>query len=454
MSKKIMVDGKPIDMESLFEDDSAEPKTVSGSDFGSDPARASGFDEQAWWKNLDQMERQGEAKRILRPGEAIDVTVATLGTENILFTGDGIEGVISRDEYSTEELALIKAGASMRVYVVTAARKGGLLSVEASREARVMTGGGNLEALREAQASRIPVSAKVTAENKGGYEVSLQGAKGFVPFSQMELGTRLSSDQYIGQTFQFLVTRVEGRNVVLSRIALQREEQQANQEKLLADIEPGKIMTATIRKIESFGLFVDLGAGLSALVPQSEASWSRGQPLHSRFSPGESVMVKIIKLESFQGKPRISASIKQADADPWDHLPEQIAPGKYVSGTITRLAEFGAFIELLPGIEGLIHISEMSSRKRIHRPGEMVQPGQQVEVRILSVDLIKKRIGVSMKDESVSSDSFSSDSAGKGTKGNTSHPSSGENLSTISVPSKSDSGMGALGLALMKVMKK
>lgn len=441
MSKKMMVDGKPIDMDSLFEDAAAESAAAPGKNSGGEQSRASDFNEQEWWKNLDQMGRPGESQRNLRTGEAINVVVATIGSENILFTGEGIEGVISRDEFSPEELSAIKPGAAMRVHVVTAARKGGQLSVEASREARAVTGGGNLDALREAQAAGIPVSGKVTGENKGGYEVALQGAKGFVPFSQMELGARLPADQYIGQTFQFLVTRVEGRNVVLSRTSLQREEQQANQEKLLATIEPGKVMTATVRKIESFGLFVDLGAGLSALVPQSEASWTRGQPLHTRFSPGESVTVKILKLESFQGKPRISASIKQADADPWDHLPDNISPGKQVPGTITRLADFGAFVELLPGIEGLIHISEMSSRKRVHRPGEIVQPGQQVDVRILAVDRIKKRISGSIKEESVSS-------AAPAPRN------SDETPTSISIPSKSDAGIGALGLALMRAAKK
>ncbi|MEY4631348.1 MAG: hypothetical protein RIQ81_1468 [Pseudomonadota bacterium] len=440
MSRKMMVDGKPFDMDSLFEDEVEETKGTNA------PGQEAAVSEE-WWKSIKPA---SESVRSVRPGEAIDVTVASIGTENILFTGDGLEGVISRDDFSADELAALKSGSPLRVHVVTAARKGERLSIEASREARVAaTGGGSLDGLREAQAGGVPVSGKVTGENKGGFEVALQGAKGFVPFSQMELGTRLASDQYIGQTFQFLVTRVEGRNVVLSRTALQREEQQANQEKLLTSIEPGKVMNATVRKIESFGLFVELGAGLSALVPQSEASWSRGQSLQSRFSPGEQVTVKILKVESFQGRPRISASIKQADADPWDQLPDHVSPGKQVRGVVTRIAEFGAFVELLPGVEGLMHISEMSAKRRIHRPGEVVQAGQEVDVRILAVDRIKKRISVSMKEEGEVSSSARSPGKAAGA------PVGAEDVpSTISIPAKTGSSSGALAAAFIKAGKK
>lgn len=407
--KKLMVDGKEVDFESLFEDEETPPSATSA---GAQPSRGdeSAFTMDDWWKQSVSASAQSVAasRASLKPGEGIEVSIVTVGTDNLLFTGTEkttsiygrIEGVVSRDEFSAQELSAVQPGDTMRLFVVSAARKGDVFSVEGSREARnAASAGGSVEAFREAQASGLPVTGKVTAENKGGFEVALQGGKGFVPFSQIDAGTRMASSEYIGQAFQFLVTRVEGRNIVLSRAALQRQEQEAGREKFLSTVEPGQTMQATVRKIESFGIFVELGYGVSALVPQSEASWTRGQALHTRFSPGESVTVKILKFESFQGKPRISASIKQADADPWDNLPDSVAPHRMVAGTVTRLADFGAFVEIAPGIEALLHISEMSSKRRVNRPGEIVQPGQQVQVRVTSVDRIKKRIGVSLKDE-------------------------------------------------------
>lgn len=449
MSKKMMVDGKPVDFNSLFEDEAPEESSTNAREHADTKAAPLNPDE--WWKEIKS---ETFARKNVRPGDLIDVVVITVGNDNILFAGQSesasghnygrLEGVISCDDFSSQEISELKAGSPLKVYVVSAARKGEVLSVEGSREARGLKGaGGGADALREAQSSGIPVSGKVTGENKGGYEVALQGGKGFVPFSQMDSGPRMPADQYIGQTFQFRVTRVEGRNVVLSRAALQREEQEAGREALLGSLEVGQVLPAVIRKIESFGLFVDLGSGLSALVPQSEAGWSRGQALHSRFTLGETVTVKILKMEPFQGKLRISASIKQADTDPWDNIPEGIAPGRQVQGTVTRMAEFGAFVELAPGLDALLHVSEMSGKRRINRPAEVVQAGQQIAVRVIAVDRIKKRISVSLKDEA-------DQSMAAATK-----PHDPEEFvpSTISIPAKGNSG-SVLAAAFFKAGKK
>lgn len=449
MSKKMMVDGKPVDFNSLFEDEAPEEISTGAGEKGERKPDLLNPDE--WWKELKS---ETFSRKNLRPGDLIDVVVVTVGSDNILFAGQTetqsgnnygrLEGVISCDDFSEQEISELKPGSNLKIYVVSAARKGEVVSVEGSREARGVKGaGGGADSLRDAHASGIPVSGKVTGENKGGYEVTLQGAKGFVPFSQMDSGPRLPADQYIGQTFQFRVTRVEGRNVVLSRAALQREEQEAGREALLGSLEAGKVVSAVIRKIESFGLFVDLGSGLSALVPQSEAGWSRGQALHSRFTPGETVTVKILKMEPFQGKLRISASIKQADADPWDNIPEGIAPGRQVQGTVTRMAEFGAFVELAAGLDALLHVSEMSGKRRINRPAEVVQAGQQVLVRVISVDRIKKRISVSLKDEA---DQKLADTAKP-------HDPADVVPSTISIPAKGNSG-SVLAAAFFKAGKK
>lgn len=461
MARKMLVDGKPVDFDSLFEDDdSMQPQSDSESRKALDLSNFSMNEsmKESMKESMDELMRQESGAEsnasTLRPGQAIDVEVISIGSENILFVGKAgesssggltvgrLEGVVSKDDYSASELAEMHTGTSLRVFVVSASRKGNLISVEASRESRNVTASGSgLDALREAYAEHLPVTGKVTGENKGGYEVALQGAKGFVPFSQMDITPgRKDSSQFIGQTFQFEVTRIEGRNVVLSRAALLRAEQAANQERIMASIEPGVMIQATVQKTESFGLFVDLGSGISALVPQSEIAWSRGQVSLCRYSAGDKVMVKVLKVESLRGRPRISASIKQADADPWDTLPENIAPGRELPGQVTRLVEFGAFVELAPGIEALLHISEMSSKKRVYRSSDVVQAEQQINVRILSVDRINKRISVTLKEPAKDS--------GKGVS------SENEDIpDSISIPSKSGGG-SALAAALMKASKK
>lgn len=477
MSRKMLIDGKPVDFDSLFEDD--EPAAAG---FGKDSSQQVEFNPSESrpsepdlsgmsMEDLLKLESSGSlgespdavnirdtgaAMMSIRPGQAIDVEVIAIGAENIMFRGakpaqhaaplrGRIEGVVSKDDFSDVEISELQSGAKLQVFVVSASRKGDLISVEASREARgINTGGAGIDALRQAQAEHLPVTGKVTGENKGGYEVALQGAKGFVPFSQMDIGPgRKDSSQYIGQTFQFQVSRVEGRNVVLSRAALLREAQDAERETLLSTLEPGNVLQATVQKLESFGLFVDLGAGVTALVPLSEIAWSRGQMMQNRYTSGDKVAVKVLKVESLRGRPRISASIKQADSDPWDCLPEGIAPGRQISGLVTRLADFGAFVEIAPGIEALLHISEMSAKKRIYRPSEVVQVDQQISIRVLSVDRINKRISVSLKDEAAANRDASDQSV----------PGREETPTSISIPAKATGG-GAIAAALMKASKK
>lgn len=156
-------------------------------------------------------------------------------------------------------------------------------------------------------------------------------------------------------------------------------------------------MLATVAKIESFGAFVDIGGGLNALVPISELSWSRPASPHAVVSVGDKITVKILKIDTTGDRPKVSASMKQVEGDPWDVSVEKLETGSIVEVKVTKLMQFGAFAEILPGVEGLIHISEMSAKRRINTPGEVVQVGQTVQAKISGIDRIQRRIGLSMK---------------------------------------------------------
>jgi small subunit ribosomal protein S1 len=324
-------------------------------------------------------------------GTRIDGKVLAVTPSSIVFdVGQRSEGVLPTDALTPEEKEKFIVGSSHSLYVTSTKNGIELAQSLSSKQA-------GMDALREAMNSGMPVEGKVIGENKGGYNVELSGAKGFCPFSQIDTVSGKPAAAFIGQTFKFRITKVSGRDVVLSRSALLREEQAAERSKVLEGIKEGDSLTATVVKLEKFGAFIDIGGGLNALVPMSELSWSRPSSAHSVVGVGDKVIVKILKVEKDGERPRISASMKQVEGDPWDHVVEKLETGTIVEVRITKLMQFGAFAEILPGVEGLIHISELSAKRRISTPGEVVQPDQRVQAKITGIDRINRRIGLSMK---------------------------------------------------------
>ena len=327
----------------------------------------------------------------LRQGDKVDAKVIGIIDGSIVCdVGQRSEGVLPTDSMSKEEIERFKVGETYSLYV-SSIRNGIELATSIS------TRNAGIDNLREAMNSGLPVEGKVTGENKGGYTVELAGVRAFCPFSQIDVIGGKPAAAFIGQTFKFKVIKVSGRDVVLSRAALLREEQSAEREKVLAKLQVGETVLATVVKLESFGAFVDIGGGLNALVPMSELSWSRPSSAHAVVDVGQKVTVKILKIDTTSERPKVAASLKQVEGDPWDVSVEKIENGAIVDVKITKLMQFGAFAEILPGVEGLIHISEMSAKKRINTPGEMVQVGSTVKVKITGIDRIQRRISLSMK---------------------------------------------------------
>lgn len=254
----------------------------------------------------------------------------------------------------------------------------------------------SLNSVRDAYEAGIPVSGEVKREIKGGFEVSVGGVRCFCPFSHIELRGGREGSVYLGQTFPFKILEYgeEGEKIVLSRRVLLEQEKQAKVEKLRESLAKGMDVTVEVKSIQKFGAFVDLG-GIDGLIPASEMSWDRGANLGDVLSVGQNVTAKIISLDWENN--RLTLSIKAMQPDPWASAAEKYPAGSRVSGSIVRLSPFGAFVRLEPGIDGLIHISNLGTGRRINHPKEVVELGQWVEVYVLSVDQQGRKISLSMQ---------------------------------------------------------
>jgi small subunit ribosomal protein S1 len=250
---------------------------------------------------------------------------------------------------------------------------------------------GNWSDLREG----LVVEARITGHNKGGLECEVNHIRGFLPASQVSLYRVDDLAQFVGQHLNCVVTEAnrEARNLVLSRRAVLEREQAEAKQKLLAELAPGQVREGVVRSLQPFGAFVDLG-GVDGLIHISQLSWERLKHASEALEVGQKVKVKIAKIDPVTRK--ISLGFRDLSENPWSRVAEKYPVGRKVSGTVTRLMEFGAFVRLEPGVEGLIHISELS-HKRVWRASDAVQEGQEVEVQIVSVDPQGQRIGLSLK---------------------------------------------------------
>lgn len=241
------------------------------------------------------------------------------------------------------------------------------------------------------------VEARVTGlnKNKTGLLVEVNGLKGFMPISQVDLYRVEQPEAFENQRLKCEVIELnpEERNLILSRRSILERERQQKAEQFWATISEGKIMKGTVKSIKPFGAFVDLG-GADGLIPVSEFSWQRVENLEDYVKPGQEVEVMVSRLD-FDNR-KIGLSLRAMQTNPFDEFAKSHRPGMRLTGKVTRIMEFGAFVELAPGIEGLIHISELSTT-RIRRVREVVEEGQFVTVQIMNIDPQSRRIALSLK---------------------------------------------------------
>jgi ribosomal protein S1 len=244
-------------------------------------------------------------------------------------------------------------------------------------------------------AEGMAIEVLVTGHNKGGLECQVKNIRGFIPVSQISLYRIEDLAPFVGQKLICLITEVnpERRNLVLSRRAVLEREKAESRDKLLGELAPGQVREGIVRSIRDFGAFVDLG-GIDGLLHVSQLSWARVKHPSDVLKEGEKVTVKVQKVDPETGK--ISLAMKELTASPWTNVAARYPVKSTVTGTVSKIMDFGAFVQLEPGVEGLVHISELAHH-RVFRVGDIVREGQEVEAQVMSVDEEKQRIGLSMK---------------------------------------------------------
>lgn len=333
-----------------------------------------------------------------RIGDRIDAVVARVGKDAVFVELDGKrQAWIDAAELRADDGTIpFNVGDTITASVVEIDRSGNI------RLGRSMGKANNVAALETAKEAGVAIEGKVVAHNKGGFEVDLSGGvKAFCPISQMD--TRFVQDPsvFVGRTLHFLVTEIRegGRSIVLSRRALLEREAREAAQKILKELTPGAVVRGTISSIREFGAFVDLG-GIEGLIPLSELSHDRSCTAADIVKPGDVVEVKVASVKESSnpktGQPesKITLSLKALAADPWEAI-DTVAPlGKVVVGTVVRLADFGAFVRLASGVEGLLHVSELPGK--VEHPSKVLTVGQSIAVVVQKVDKESKRISLSL----------------------------------------------------------
>lgn len=329
----------------------------------------------------------------LYPGQKVRAKVVSVSGDLVYIDlGGKSEGAVDLAEFVNKEgVAGIREGDEVEASFVTV--QDGLMKLT------TLVGGYSaltLNSIRDAYEGGIPINGEVKQEIKGGFEVSVGGVRCFCPFSHIDMKGARDGNTYVGQTFTFKVLEYseDGKKIVLSRRVLLEEEKKARREELRERLAVGMDVTAEVKSIQKFGAFVDLG-GIEGLIPASELSWDRTVNPNDILSIGKSITAKIISLD--WENDRLTLSLKATLPDPWASVPEKYRVDSRVSGSIVRLLPFGAFVRLEPGVEGLIHISNLGAGRRINHPKEVVEAGQWVEVYVLSVDQENRKISLSIE---------------------------------------------------------
>ena len=301
------------------------------------------------------------------------------------------EGMIPKDQFSTEELQNLKVGDPLKVYIEECEDADGnlVLSKEKADKMKIW------EELEQLFNDGKSVDGKIVARIKGGMMVDI-GVKAFLPGSQIDLHPVRDLDGLIGRTFPLKIIKINHRrgNVVVSRRVLLEETRDSKRKTTLSTLKEGQLIQGVVKNITDYGAFIDLG-GIDGLLHITDMSWGRVGHPSEMFNIGDKVEVSVLKYDRETG--RISLGLKQKSADPWTGVASKYAVGTRVRGRVVSLTDYGAFIELEPGVEGLVHVSVMSWTHEVRHPSRVVSIGDQVEAAVLYVDPASRKISLGMK---------------------------------------------------------
>ncbi len=335
------------------------------------------------------------------PGQKVSGIVSAIDeTAVFIDIGGRSEGILNREEVTDKDGSLqVEEGQTIEVFFV------GDRDGEIRLTRRVGGSDADVSAILDAWENGIPVEGRVAKEINGGFEVEVGGHRGFCPYSQIDLH-RQDAAAYLGEKYRFLITQCDDslRNLVVARRPILEQEHARMQEELRDRLEPGAIIEGTVRRLMDFGVFVDLGAGVDGLIHVSELGWGRDIKPEDVVAPGDRVSVMVRNLD--WEKQRISLSLRHAQANPWETAAERYPRGRRLSGTVTKLMPFGAFVELEPGIEGLLHISKLGGGRRINHPREVVEENTRIEVVVENLDAEAQRLSLGLDDGSTATEEW------------------------------------------------
>jgi small subunit ribosomal protein S1 len=333
-----------------------------------------------------------ETFKNLEEGTITEGRVVALTKDKVVVDiGYKSEGMIPSDQFSNEELQNIKIGDRLQVYIEECEDADGnlVLSKEKADKMKIW------EELEKLYKDEKSIDGKVVSRIKGGMMVDI-GVKAFLPGSQIDLHPVRDLDGLVGRTFPMKIIKINHRrgNVVVSRRVLLEETRDKKRQTTLATLKEGQLIQGTVKNITDYGAFIDLG-GIDGLLHITDMSWGRVGHPSEMFNVGDRVEVSVLKYDRETG--RISLGLKQKSADPWTNVAGKYPIGTRVKGRVVSLTDYGAFVELEPGVEGLVHVSEMSWTHEVRHPSRVVAIGDQVEAAVLNVDPASRKISLGMK---------------------------------------------------------
>lgn len=351
-----------------------EPRP-SGEDFGS---------------MLNQFEQE---QSTLQEGEVVRGTVVGITDRGVVIDfGYKSEGIVNQNEFMENGEITVKRGDEVDVLVKNMETGEGFPVLSRADAVRLRA----WDDLEKAFDEGTPVKGRVIERIKGGLRVDVEGVPAFLPGSQVDVRPLRNLDSLRGREIEAKIIKLNRKrsNVVLSRKAVLEERNAGRKDETLNQIEEDVIVEGQIKNLTEYGAFVDLG-GLDGLLHVTDMSWGRLQNPGEMFKVGDSVQVKVLRID--RGRERVSLGYKQLLPDPWETIEERFALGTRMTGKVASVTDYGAFVELEPGVEGLVHVSEMSWSKRVKHPSKIVNPGDTVDVEVLGVDAKARRISLGMK---------------------------------------------------------
>jgi small subunit ribosomal protein S1 len=350
---------------------------------------------------LGQFERQHgtKAKRPPQVGDVVHGTVASIGREHVYVNlGIKSDAIIDLQEVTDADGNLtLNVGDPVDMAISAIDADSGTLLL-GSKHGRRLHGTAGLE---QAYEQHLPVEGHITGVTKGGLEVDIAGVRAFCPASQASLQFVEDLSSYVGQRLAFRITKFEGgkhTNLVVSRRELLEEERRAKAAELRAQVVVGAVLPGTVTSLQPYGAFIDLG-GVEGMVHISELAFERVRHPSDLLSVGQQVEVAVLRIDQTDNPKhpeKIALSLRALAKNPWTDADREFAVGTRVKGRVTRVQPFGAFVELAPGLEGMVHISELGTGRRITHPNEVLNAGDDVEATVLTLDLDKRRIGLSL----------------------------------------------------------